>query len=116
MCATGALSVGVNVKNIRWVFHCGQPWQFPAFFQESGRAGRDGEEVNSTIVMSWADYTQLEKEDLSSLPNRSDVRSDDNTAGHPQRTVPSSGPRPPQNATSAYRPSVGQVAQETFPN
>jgi hypothetical protein len=36
--------------------------------------------------------------------------------GHLQRTVPLSGPSPPQNATSVCRSSVGQVGKGTFPN
>src|SRR5271170_7120125 len=52
LCATGALSVGINVKNLRLVLHCGEPWYRSDFMQESGRSGRKSEEVKSALFIS----------------------------------------------------------------
>ena len=59
LCATGALSAGINVKNIPLVIHCGEPWGISDFIQESGRGGRNGENVRSVIFVSETEYTEL---------------------------------------------------------
>jgi len=52
MFATGALGAGVNISGILEVIHVGVPYGMISFVQESGRAGRVGEKVRSTIVLS----------------------------------------------------------------
>jgi Helicase conserved C-terminal domain len=59
LCATGALSAGINVKNIPLVIHCGLPWGISDFVQESGRGGRDGESVLSVIFLSEKEMSEL---------------------------------------------------------
>lgn len=41
--ATKSFGMGVNKKNIRYTIHYGLPWSVEAFYQEAGRAGRDGD-------------------------------------------------------------------------
>jgi len=52
MFATGALGAGFNVQNVMSVIHCGEPWGITDFIQESGRAGRENEEVTSVIAIT----------------------------------------------------------------
>ena len=52
MFATGALGAGFNVQNVMSVVHCGEPWGITDFIQESGRAGRENEEVTSVIAIT----------------------------------------------------------------
>ena len=53
--ATSALGTGVNYPGIEMVVHAGMPYGLIDFAQESGRAGRGGEEVDSLILVekSW---------------------------------------------------------------
>ncbi len=51
MVATSALGTGVNFRGIMFVLHVDLLWSIIDFAQESGRAGRDGEVVTSTVLM-----------------------------------------------------------------
>jgi superfamily II DNA or RNA helicase len=50
MVATNALGVGLDIADVRYVFHLGPPRYLRDFVQESGRAGRDGLESESVLV------------------------------------------------------------------
>ncbi|RFU71857.1 hypothetical protein TARUN_10405, partial [Trichoderma arundinaceum] len=50
MVATNALGVGLDIADVRYVFHLGPPRQLRDFVQESGRAGRDGLESESVLI------------------------------------------------------------------
>lgn len=50
MVATNALGVGLDIADVRYVFHLGPPRHLRDFVQESGRAGRDGLESESVLV------------------------------------------------------------------
>jgi len=53
LAATCAYGLGMDKKNIRSVVHVGVPASIEAFLQESGRAGRDGEQAFSRIIIPW---------------------------------------------------------------
>jgi superfamily II DNA helicase RecQ len=57
--ATGALGAGVNVSGVEHVVHVDTPWGMIDFAQESGRGGRYGEEVMSTVMLEEYRYQQL---------------------------------------------------------
>jgi superfamily II DNA helicase RecQ len=53
MVATSAFGTGVDLQNVRWTLHVGMPNGLEAYYQESGRAGRDGSAARSVLMVDW---------------------------------------------------------------
>jgi len=53
MVATSAFGTGVDLQGVRWTLHVGMPGGLEAFYQESGRAGRDGSTARSVLLVDW---------------------------------------------------------------
>src|SRR5438876_1578033 len=66
--ATGALGAGIDIKSIKSVIHLGIPYGAINFDQEVGRGGREGQIVDSIIVISDGDFIKSLAEDASTLP------------------------------------------------
>ena len=72
--ATNAFGMGIDKPDVKTVIHINLPESLESYFQEAGRAGRNGDKAYSIILKNKGDETMLRNQFLSVLPNTDRVK------------------------------------------
>ena len=74
MVATNAFGMGIDKPDVRLVIHLDLPDSIEAYFQEAGRAGRDGQKAYAIILYAKSDSTTLRKRIPDTFPEKDYIR------------------------------------------
>ena len=74
MVATNAFGMGIDKPNVRIVIHIDTPDSPEAYFQEAGRAGRDGQKAYAVLLYAKSDKIQLHKRIADTFPDKEYIR------------------------------------------
>ena len=74
MVATNAFGMGIDKPDVRVVLHIDCPDSLEAYFQEAGRAGRDGRKSYAVLLYNDADHRKLDKRISDTFPEKDYVR------------------------------------------
>ena len=74
MVSTNAFGMGIDKPDVRLVIHIDCPDSIEAYFQEAGRAGRDGFKAYAVLLYNDADERKLEKRIADTFPEKDYIR------------------------------------------
>ncbi|MGI8892327.1 MAG: RecQ family ATP-dependent DNA helicase, partial [Bacteroidia bacterium] len=74
ICATNAFGMGIDKPDVRTVIHLDIPENPEAYFQEAGRAGRDGNKSFAILLYNRSDILDLEKKLETAFPSIEDIK------------------------------------------
>lgn len=94
--ATNAFGMGINKPDVRLVVHHDMPDHLEAYYQEAGRAGRDGVEATAVLLYQSGDMDLIKERKLQEFPEISYLR----------ETY--------QHLANYYQLAVGSVSEESF--
>lgn len=74
MVATNAFGMGIDKADVRLVVHVDCPDSIEAYFQEAGRAGRDGKPARAVLLYDGNDKAKLKRRISETFPDKDDIR------------------------------------------
>ena len=74
MVATNAFGMGIDKADVRLVVHVDCPDSIEAYFQEAGRAGRDGKPSRAVLLYDGNDHAKLQRRISETFPDKDDIR------------------------------------------